>query len=106
MEKFKKARLGGEFKGFTVFSRVSTFDKKHTLLSVPMDSFDGSTVLQAVNGLNRILRERVRGEDLTHSVRFTKANLFVVAKVNGRNRNVNIKTFEDTMTILIDKEVT
>ena len=102
MEKFKKGRLGGVFKGFTVFLRVRTFNKKYTILSVPMDSFDGSTVLQAVNGLNRILRERVRGEDLTHSVRFTKVNLFVLAKEIGRKRNVNIKTLDDTMTILID----
>ena len=71
-----------------------------------MDSFDRSTVLQAVNGLNRMPRERGRCNDLTYSVSFTKANLFVVAKVNGKKRKVNIMMFDDTMTILIKKKVT
>ena len=68
MDKFKNVRCGGEFSGIRICSRVSTFDRRYTLLFVPMDSFNGSVALDSASSVNKMLRGRVKRGDPSRQV--------------------------------------
>ena len=106
MDKFKNVRFGGEFVGVRICSRVRTFDKRYTLLFVPMDSFSGSVALDTAASMNKMLRGRVKRGDPSRQVDFSKSKYSVMVMEGKRERRVSLKIFSPSMNIVINGEVT